>query len=401
MNAISTRVATGTGRTGHTLPTPKTTREVGPSVQQSATTSSPHNLLQKVAGELTGLQDAVFFTLPGARVGGQIAHGKTNKSLAGAAGLQGVALGGLIGLSVGGPVGMAVGAAVGGLGSLLKADFHWGGEDKDDALQNRVATTLAKHPNPTTSREESAYHGRGLLAGAKAAQTIAFASGYTRGSGKMLGLQRGLANLPSALTRDSSQGLGRVDLKPRSDVKKAIGLPLGIAAAVGGVLAGGLASVWTGIWDTDPLTAGLIASTAVGAVTALSALVFGAPVIAGLGAVLFGTSLIDSASSLLTERRKNGESSELRFENRQVNDLQHLSITDEPKTVQDYANNTQAVVEGFASGMKNGAIEGFSAGSRLSDGLVDGVLTVGQKIGHFVSQLPERVKGLADAVSHS
>ena len=61
------------------------------------------------------------------------------------------------------------------------------------------------------------------------------------------------------------------------------------------------------------------------------------------------------------------------------------------------ANMRQARIERFASGLRNGAVEGFTAGGRVTDPIFDGVEWAAQKVVKLAKNLPEKIQGIVDA----
>lgn len=352
--------------------------------------------LQKAAGTLRGTTDALIWSLPGLYAGREVARGETDgrcgNALRKAAGIQGLVVGGTLGLCLGGLGTAAAGAIGGGLLGLFQADFGI----KDDScgrISDRVLKSLEQHPDPTTPRERAAQTVRAALVGSRAAREEGFQTGYDIGAGKIEGLTKGLKSIPEVWSRDNSQTLP--PQPERSWLKKLVGLPLAIAGTAGTTLAGGLAGMGRDI----TLGGALWGSLLLGAVGSLAAVFLAPPMVMGAMAGLTGLALTGSVVVGASQLTQGEDSIAERFSTRK-NHAQQFSPAYEPyaePSRKNVAARHEARLQGLVAGLKNGAIEGFQGGSRLTDPILDGVEELAEKIASKLKNLPEKMKGVADA----
>ena len=396
---INTKVPT------QNIPTRAAGNGLPPNSAPEAATEQP-DIFQRAAGAVRGTLQAAVFTLPGAYTGYKMASGATQagsydvgERLRHSMGLEGLLAGGALGFALGGGVGAGVGAFVGGVGGMVTGDFQWS-EAATRKLSDRVETALGKHANPSTVRDKAAYKVRGTMVGALAARQEAFAIGQQVGQGKILGLERGLANVSTVLGRDSSAGLAPLDGAPRSFLKQALGLPLGVASAAGATLAGGLA----GTSRYGRLVHGMVASTALGVGATVTAALLGAgPVaLALVGAALVGAPVAAMVTGAVSVFKDGENSLGDRFDQRKRNDQQHA-----PKFIdfgdpsrENVANQRQFRIEGFTAGLKNAPGEAFAAGSRVTDPILNTLGRWGSKVVETFKRLPEKFQGIKDAITN-
>lgn len=339
---------------------------------------------QSVAGAVRGAVHAATWAVPGAVAGYAASKGKAaSEVLRHAMGWQGVAVGAAAGLAVGGPIGAGVGAAAGGIAGMMSHDFLWR-STSSGVVEGALKPIL--DGDASGARARTARSVRALRVGLQSSAKEAFRVGDEVGRGKVAGLQRGLAGLPEALTRDSAEGLP--SLPERSTAKKLLGLPLGLVTAGTSAL-GGL----TGSFGSDPsLATGVVVNTLVAGGVALGLVM--APGLSVLAGPLLGVAVGGAALTLLAHRHDLGE----RFRTRQYNDratMPDFEPYGEPSG-NNVANRRQAHIEGAGAGLKNGAIEGFTAGSRLTDPVVDAVVSLSKRAYQCVAHLPEKLGGIID-----
>ncbi|MBS2038328.1 hypothetical protein JST97_25315 [bacterium] len=373
----------------YTAKSPATPPPPGPPSDQA-------DLFQKAAGAVRGSIQAALFAGPGALAGWQAASGKPFDSrLRANMGWSGLGLGGACGYALAGPLGAGLGAAGAGIMGVFLCDFQWG-ETASQKVEQALSPVISN--NPQDVRSATARKVRAARVGFQETGKQAFELGQAVGQGKVLGLERGLAQIPTVLKRDSSQGLNSLDATPRSTLRKVLGAPLGLVtgatAALGGAASGLTrdAGVGSGMYALCLGTAFL----AIGSAAASLAVpgfnqAFGIAA-SGLGG-LVGASLLTGAA---LSRTDGGE----RFLTRKYNDRSHSpSYEDYAEPSKDnIANRRQARIEGFTAGLKNGAIEGYEAGNRLLDPVWDGAAQVATKVAQGLSHIPEKLKGVWDGL---
>lgn len=371
---------------------PLTTKSPAPTPPPAGPPDTP-DIFQRAAGAVRGSLQAAVFAGPGALAGWQAASGKPfDEKLRANMGWCGLGLGGACGYALGGPLGAALGAAGGGVTGVLFSDFQWrekASQHVDQAL-NSVLADNAQDVRSATARKV-----RAARVGFKETGKQAYELGNGVGQGKILGLERGLSQVPTVLTRDSSKDLNPMDTTPRSTLRKIVGAPIGLVtaatAALGGAASGLTrdAGVGSGMYALCLGSAFLTLGTSLAtvAVPGLSHAAMAAAV--GFGG-LTGASLLTGAA---LSRVDGGE----RFLTRKYNDRSHSpSFEDYESSKQNVANRRQARIEGFTAGLKNGAIEGYAAGNRLLDPVWDGAEKVASKVAQGLSHIPEKLKGVWD-----